>query len=469
MQVSVETTSGLERKLTIAVPASKVDDVALDKMKELAKTQRLKGFRPGKIPLNVIKKQFGKHVRQDVINDVMQRSFYEAVMQEKLQPAGVPKIEAINVDEGKDLEFTAIFDIYPEPKITDFKKLSVEKLESSVSDDDLNKMIGTLCEQQADWVESKGKAKEKDQVIIDFKGTIDKEAFAGGSANDFAVVLGTGQMIPGFEDQLTGCKAGDSLDIKVTFPEDYQSQEVAGKKAVFETLVKTVNSKKNLSQKELAEKLGIEKGDVDAMKADIRKNMERELSQSVQGRVKEAVMSALVDAHDFDIPASMVEGEIEQLKAQAMQQFGGAQGGNLPDLPSELFQDRAERRVKLGLLLSEIIKQNDLRADSAQVKSRLEELASVYEQPEEVVNYYMSDKNRLAEIEQLVLEDSVIDFVLSSAKVKVSKLSFDEVMNPGKQADKPAKKSTSKKASKKKETGEKTTSKKATSKKASKK
>ncbi|MDH5432466.1 MAG: trigger factor [Gammaproteobacteria bacterium] len=469
MQVSVETTSGLERKLTIAVPASKVDDVALDKMKELAKTQRLKGFRPGKIPLNVIKKQFGKHVRQDVINDVMQRSFYEAVMQEKLQPAGVPKIEAINVDEGKDLEFTAIFDIYPEPKITDLKKLSVEKLESSVSDDDLNKMIGTLCEQQADWVESKGKAKEKDQVVIDFKGTIDKEAFAGGSANDFAVVLGTGQMIPGFEDQLTGCKAGDSLDIKVTFPEDYQSQEVAGKKAVFETLVKTVNSKKNLSQKELAEKLGIEKGDVDAMKADIRKNMERELSQSVQGRVKEAVMSALVDAHDFDIPASMVEGEIEQLKAQAMQQFGGAQGGNLPDLPSELFQDRAERRVKLGLLLSEIIKQNDLRADSAQVKSRLEELASVYEQPEEVVNYYMSDKNRLAEIEQLVLEDSVIDFVLSSAKVKVSKLSFDEVMNPGKQADKPAKKSTSKKASKKKETGEKTTSKKATSKKASKK
>lgn len=431
MQVSVETTKGLERKLTIDVPASNVDDVALTRMKELAKTQRMNGFRPGKIPLNVIKKHYGKHVRQEVVSEVMQRSFYEAVVQEKLQPAGAPHIEPVTMKEGEDLQFTATFEIYPEVALEDFKSIKLEKTVAEVNDDDLSKMIDTLREQQANWVEVKRKSKEGDQVIINFVGTIDGEEFAGGKATDFALELGSKQMIPGFEDQLVGSKAGDEIELNVTFPNDYQNAEVAGKEAIFTTTVNTVNKKEALKLGELAEKLGIEDANVAEMKADIRKNMERELAQALKGKVKEQVMGALVDAHEFDIPKSMIDQEIEALKQQALQQFGG-QGGNLPDLPSELFEEKATRRVKLGLIVGEVIKQNKISADKDKVRGKLEELASVYEQPEEVINYYLSDENRLNEVEQLVLEDSVIEYVASQADVSEITTDFDSIMNPSK-------------------------------------
>lgn len=429
MQVSVETTTGLERKLKVAVEAKKIDDVAVAKMKELAKTQRMNGFRPGKIPLNVIKKRFGAHVRQDVISDVMQRSFYEAVVQEKLQPAGPPKIEPVSMEEGKDLEFVATFDIYPEIEIQDFSKISIEKLTAEVSDDDLSKMLDTLREQQANWVEVKRKSKSEDQLVIDFVGTIDGEAFAGGTADNFEIVLGQEQMIPGFEGQLEGAKAGDDVEIKVTFPEDYQNKDVAGKDAVFATKVHKVNKKEVLKLAELAEKLGIEDGNIGTMKTDIRKNMERELSQVVSSKVKQQIMDALVAAHEFEIPKALLEQEINQQKQQALQQFGG-NSVNLPDLPDELFSDKAGKRVKLGLVVSEIIKQNKITVDKDRIRTKLEELASVYEQPEEVINYYLSDENRLNEVEQLVLEDTVIELVEKSADVSDKAMTFDEVMNP---------------------------------------
>ena len=429
MQVSVETTNDLERKLTIGVPANKVDDVALQRMKELAKTQRMNGFRPGKIPLNVIRKRFGDHVRHEVVSEVMQRSFYEAVVQEKLQPAGAPQIEPVSMEEGKDLEFTAIFEVYPQVELKEFSDISLEKVTAEVGEDDLSKMIDTLREQQANWVEVKRKSKEGDQVIIDFSGTIDGEEFAGGKATDFALELGVAQMIPGFEDQLIGAKAGDELEIKVTFPEDYQNKDVAGKDAVFATNVKMVNKKEALKMGELAEKLGIEDGSISNMKADVRKNMERELGQVLTSKIKEQVMEALIDLHEFSVPKAMIDGEIDNLKAQAMQQFGG-QGASLPDLPSQIFEEKATRRVKLGLIVSEIIKQNKLTVDKDMIRTKLEELASVYEKPEEVINYYLSDENRLNEVEQLVLEDKVIQFVQDNATVTDKSQSFDEVMNP---------------------------------------
>jgi trigger factor len=429
MQVSVETTSGLERKLTVAVEANKIDDVALAKMKELAKTQRMNGFRPGKIPLNVIKKRYGEHVRQDIISDVMQRSFYEAVMQEKLQPAGAPRIEPVSMDEGKDLEFIATFDVYPTIELQDFSKIQIEKATAEVADEDLTKMLDTLREQQANWVEVKRKSKDADQVVIDFVGTIDGEEFNGGKADNFELVLGKGQMIPGFEEQLVGTKAGDEVEIKVTFPEDYQNKDVASKEAVFATTVHKVNKKESLKLAELAEKLAIEDNSVATMKADIRKNMERELSQVVASKVKQQVMDALVEAHEFELPNAMVEQEISHQKEQAVQQFGG-NTSSLPDLPNELFADKASKRVKLGLVVSEIIKENKVTADKEKVKAKLEELASVYEQPEEVINYYLSDEKRLNEVEQLVLEDSVIELVQSAANVTETSMSFDELMNP---------------------------------------
>ncbi|MBV1910761.1 MAG: trigger factor [Kangiellaceae bacterium] len=429
MQVSVETTTGLERKLTVAVEAKNIDDVALVKMKELAKTQRMNGFRPGKIPLNVIKKRFGEHVRQDVISDVMQRSFYEAVMQEKLQPAGPPKIEPVSMKEGADLEFIATFDIYPEVKLQDFSSIEIEKSTAEVGDEDLTKMLDTLKEQQSNWVPVKRKAKTEDQVVIDFVGTIAGEEFNGGKADNFELVLGQSQMIPGFEEQLEGTKAGDELEVNVTFPEDYQNKDVAGKDAVFKTTVHSVNKKEALKLGELAEKLGIEDASIPTMKADIRKNMERELAQVITTKVKQQVMDALVDSHEFDIPNAMLEQEIGQQKQQALQQFG-ANAANLPDLPNELFAEKATRRVKLGLIVGEIIKENKITADKDRVKSKLEELASVYEQPEEVINYYLSDENRLNEVEQLVLEDSVIELVQEKAKVNETSCTFDELMNP---------------------------------------
>jgi len=429
MQVSVETTSGLERKLTIGVESSMIDGVALTKMKELARTQRLNGFRPGKIPLNVIKKRFGEHVRQDVISDVMQRSFYDAVVQEKMQPAGAPRIEPISMEEGKDLEFTATFDIYPEIELQDFSKVEIEKVTAEVADEDLTKMIDTLREQQANWVEVKRKAKNDDQVVIDFVGTIIGEEFDGGKADNFELLLGKGQMIPGFEEQLVDTKAGDDVEVKVTFPDDYQNKDVAGKDAVFSVKVIKVNKKEALKMGELAEKLGIADGKIADMKADIRKNMERELKQVITSKVKQQVMDALVEAHDFDMPNALLEQEINQQKQQALQQFGG-DASSLPDLPNELFADKATKRVKLGLIVSEIIKQNKITADNDKVKAKLDELASVYEQPEEVVNYYLSDEKRLSEIEQLVLEDTVIGLVQAGAKVTETTLTFDELMNP---------------------------------------
>ncbi len=432
MQVSVETTSGLERKLTIAVEAKKIDDAALVKMKELARTQRLNGFRPGKIPLNVIKKRFGDHVRQDIISEIMQRSFYEAIIQEKIQPAAAPRIEPINTSEGADLEFTAIFDVFPEVELKDFSEIEIEKPKAEVTNDDLQKMLGTLRDQQANWVEVKRKAKTDDQIIIDFVGSIDGEEFAGGTASDFALVLGKNQMIPGFEEQLIDTKAGDEVEVKVTFPEDYQNKEVAGKEAIFKTKVNKVNKKEPLKLADLAERLGIEGQDVALLKADIRKNMERELGQVIASKVKQQVMDALVAAHEFDMPQSMIKQEIEQQKHQALAQFG-ANATNLPDLPDDLFSDKATQRVKLGLIVGEIINKNEIKADNEKVKAKLEELASVYEKPEEVVNYYLSDENRLHEVEQMVLEDAVIELVQSKAKVADKEMTFDELMNPKKE------------------------------------
>jgi trigger factor len=433
MQVSIETTNGLERKLTIDVPADQIDDASLQKMKELAKTQRINGFRPGKVPLNEIKKRYGQHVRHEVASEVMQRSFYQAVMQEKLRPAGAPHIEPITMDEGKDLQFTATFEVQPEIELQDFGQITLEKITAEVSDDDLSNMITKLCEQQGEWVEVKRKAKDGDQLNIDFVGFVDGEEFAGGKAEGFDLQLGSGQMIPGFEEQLKDAKAGDDVELNVTFPEDYQSKELAGKDALFKTKVNKVSKKEPLNMTQLAEKLGTEDSDIAKMKGDIRANMERELAQTVNAKMKEQVMEKLSNLHEFDLPKAMVDQEINQLKQQMMQQFGG-QGANVSDLPSELFEERATGRVKLGLIMSEIISQKEVKTDNEQVKAKLEELAAPYDNPQEVINYYLSDEQRLNEIESLVLEESAIKLVEDAATVTDKPMSFDELMNAEKAA-----------------------------------
>jgi trigger factor len=428
MQVSVETTSALERKLTISIPADAVDTEAEKRLQQFARNVKLNGFRPGKVPFKVVKKRYGQGVRQEVIGEMMQQYFYQAIIQEKITPAGQPFIEPTKMDEGSDVEFTATFEVYPEIEVKELSDVTIEKPSATVSDDDLNDMLETLKEQRASWVEVKRKAKADDQVVIDFLGSIDGEEFAGGKGENHPLVLGSNSMIPGFEDQLIGAKAGDEVEVKVTFPEDYHAEDLAGKDAIFKTTVHKVNKKELPKVSELAEALGVADGNINKMKEDVRANMERELANALNNKVKNQVMDALVEAHEVEAPKSAVDGEIEAMRKQMIAQYGGNEE-MANNLPAEMFEEQANRRVKLGLIIGSYINAKELKADEATVDAKLEEMAAVYEQPQEVIEYYKADKSRLSQIEQLVLEDMVVESVLAEAKVEEKELQFKEVMN----------------------------------------
>lgn len=428
MQVSVETTSALERKLTVSIPAEKVDTEAQKRLQQLTRTVKLNGFRPGKVPFKVVKKRFGDSVRHEVLNELMQQYFYQAIVQEKITPAGAPFVEPSKNEEGQDVEFTATFEVYPEVEVKDLSDVTIEKFTAEVKDEDLNDMLDTLREQRANWVEVKRKSKEGDQVVIDFVGSIDGEEFEGGKAENHALELGSGSMIPGFEDQLVDTKAGDEVEVKVTFPEDYQAENLAGKEAVFKTTVHKVNKKELPKVGELAESLGVEDGNINKMKEDVRANMERELKNALTSKVKEQVMDALINAHEVDVPKSAVDSEIDAMRKQMISQYGGNEE-MAANLPASMFEEQATRRVKLGLIIGGVIKAKELKADDDDIDAQLQEMASVYEQPEEVINWYKEDKSRLSQIEQLVLEQKVVDSVLADAKVEEKETTFKEIMN----------------------------------------
>ena len=360
----------------------------------------------------------------------MQRHYFEAVQKEELTPAGYPQLELIENKDGANLKFSATFEVYPEVEVADLSDLEIEKPTAEVSDEDLSNMMDTLREQRASWVEVKRKAKEGDQVVIDFKGFIDGEAFQGGEAKQFPLEIGAGNMIPGFEDQLVGASADSDIEVKVTFPEDYHVEDLKGKEATFETHVHVVNKKELPTVTELAEQLGAE--DLAALKADVKKNMERELRNAVKARVKGAVMEQLVAKHEFDMPKAMIDQEIDRMRQEMAQQMN-APKGETPDLPANLFEEQASRRVKLGLVVAEIIKSEALKADEEKVRAQVEDLASVYEEPQEVIDWYYGDPQRLREVESLVLEDSVVDLVLEKAKVTEKAVKFDEMLNANKQ------------------------------------
>lgn len=432
MQVSVETTNGLERKLIIDVPAENIDGAVQKRLQDLARNVKMNGFRPGKVPFSVVKKRYGASVRQEVLGDVMQRHYFEAVQQEKLMPAGYPQLELIENNDGDNLKFSATFEVYPEVKLADLDSIEIEKATSEVSDEDLTKMMDTLRGQRASWVEVKRKSKDGDQVVIDFKGFIDGEAFKGGEAKEFPLELGAGNMIPGFEEQLVGVSAGDNVEVKVTFPEDYHVDDLKGKEATFETHVHVVNKKELPTVTELAEQLGAD--DINSLKADVKKNMERELRNAIKSRVKGQVMNQLVEKHEVEVPKAMLDQEIERMRQEMAQQMR-APKDQTPDLPASLFEEQATRRVKLGLVVSEIIKAEGLKADEGKVRAQVEDLAGVYEEPQEVIDWYYGDPNRLREVESLVLEDTVVDLVLEKAKVTEKSVSFDELLNPNKKQD----------------------------------
>ncbi len=433
MQVSPESTSNIERRMTIGVPAEQVEKEVEKRLRDAARNVRLNGFRPGKVPLKVVRKRFGQGVRQEVLGEVMRNSYVEAIQQEDVQPASTPRFEPKTVEEGKDFEFVAVFEVMPEVEVGDLSKISVEKPVSEVLEKDINKMIDNLRRQQATFKEVGRKAKKKDVMTIDFRGTIDGEAFEGGSGEDQRLTLGEGQMIPGFEDQLIGAKTGEEHTLEVTFPEDYQNEDLAGKEARFEVTVKKVEEPQLPKlEPEFFEQFGVQVETEEAFREEVRKNMERELKNGINNRVKQQVIDGMLEVTELEVPQGLVDQEIEQLKQQAVQQFGGQMDAS--QLPSEIFQDQAQRRVKTGLIFQAILRQNELETDQEKVDAKIQEIASTYEDPDEVIQYYSNTPEQRQQIESAVLEDQVVDLVLEKAKVKEKKYKYEDAVKPPQQA-----------------------------------
>ena len=432
MQVSVENVSGLERRVKIAVPADQVEQAVNKKINQAARTIKMDGFRVGKVPLNVIKKRYGASIRAEALDDIIRDAYVSAIQQTELKVAGFPNIEPISFAEGKDVEFAAVVEVYPEVTLGDFSALAVERPTSEVTDADVDTMIANLRRQRAKWEESAEAAADQDRLTIDFEGSVNGEKFEGGTAQDFAIVIGSKRMIPGFEEQLVGSKAGEETVITVTFPADYQAENLAGKEAQFKINVKKV-VKPTLPELDATflEAFGVKDGSVDQFRADVRKNMERELRNGIRAKVKSAVFDALVKANSIELPKALVAEEINRQRQQAIQQFGGKNAQIKPEmLPDELFKEQSERSVALGLLVSEIIRANEITVDAERVRALVDEVAQSYEQPEEVVKWYYSSKEQMAQVQSAVLEDQVVDLVLAKAQITDKAVGYEELLRP---------------------------------------
>ncbi len=432
MQVSVETTQGLERRLTISVPAETVDVEVKNRLRQIGKTQRINGFRPGKVPPSVIQKRYGKSVRQEVAGELMQRNFVDAIIAEKINPAGRPSFVAKSNEEGKELEFEATFEVYPEVELKDLDKIAVERPDVEVTESDVDEMFVTLQKQHQTWKENKRKTKKGDKLTIDFTGRVDGEEFEGGKAEGFELELGAGRMIPGFEKEITGMKVGEEKTIKVTFPEDYHAENLKGKDAEFDIVVhKTEGPILPEIDDEFAKLFGIEEGGVEALRAEVSKNMTRELTSAVKAKVKEQVIEGLLAGHEVELPSALVAQEVDVLRQQAMQRFQGQMDPkNLPELPAEMFKEQAEKRVKIGLLLGEVIKVNELKVNDEKVNELIATAASAYEDPQEVIDYYANNKELMQQMQNVALEEQAVELLVEGAKVKDKKAKFSEIMNP---------------------------------------
>lgn len=431
MQVSVETTEGLERKLTIAIPGDRVDTAVNARLQEAAQTIRLNGFRQGKVPLKVVKNKFGKGVRQEVVGELMNQTYFEAIAQESLKPAGQPRIEPTSMDEGKDVEFVAVFEVYPEIELPDFAVIKAERLVAEVLDDDIDEMIETLRKQRQTWVPVERAAADGDMVNIDYVGKKEGEEFQGGKAAGQNLVLGSERMIPGFEDGVIGKSAGDDFTLQLKFPDEYHSEELAGAEVEFELKLNTV-SEQSLPEvnKDFFKSFGVEEGGMEAFREEVSNNMQREMKTASRNKLKTTLMDALISDLEVAIPAALMSNEIHQLKHQTVQQMGGGQGFDPHSMPDELFREQAKRRVTLGLILGEVISQQGIQADAEKVRDAVEEIAATYESPEEVVKWYYSNEEQLQGIESSVIEDQVFDYIIEQAQVSDKEVSYQDVIKP---------------------------------------
>ena len=431
MQVVLESPSALERQFTITIPTGDVETEFEAKLAETAKRVRIDGFRPGKVPAKVVRQRYGQAIRQEIVSDLMEKSLGEALSEHDVKPIGQPKIDDVKFEEGSDFSFKATFEVFPEldPILVDGDE--IEQTTCKVGAADIKEMIATLREQRKSWKESaRAASKEGDRVTINFEGFVDGEAFDGGNGEDHALVLGSGAMIPGFEDGIVGMKKGDSRDIEVTFPEDYQAEELKGKAATFKIEVtKLERGELPTVDEAFIQSFGVESGDEKDFKAELKEQMQRELSLTLKNMNKTKVFDVLLEKNaDTPVPESAIKSEIHTLKHQAVERFGGGQQFDPHQLPDELFAEQAERRVRLGILLGATVKKLGLAADPDRVRALIDEMAAAYDDAEQVVNFYYSNDENLKQVEALAVEEQVAEKLLESARGKTIDMSYADVM-----------------------------------------
>ncbi|MCV2351784.1 trigger factor [Paucibacter sp. Y2R2-4] len=433
MAVTVETLEKLERRITLTLAAADINSEVETRLKKLARTVKADGFRPGKVPMSVVTQRYGYSVQYEVMNDKLGEAFSVAANEAQLRVAGAPKIAQKDESPEGQMAFDATFEVYPEVKIGDLSAADVEKVGSDVTEEAIDKTVDILRKQRRSFAQRAATevAADGDRVTIDFEGKLDGEPFQGGKADGFQFIIGEGQMLEAFEKAVRGMKAGDSKTFPLAFPEDYHGKDVAGKEADFLVTLKKIEAQHLPEVNEaFAKSLGIADASIEALRADIKKNLEREVKFRVLARNKGAVMDALVAAAELDVPNALVEGESERMIAAAREDLKkrGVKDADKAPIPAEIFKPQAERRVRLGLVVAELVRSNNLQAKPEQLQAHIEELAQSYEKPAEVVRWYLSDRARLAEVEAVVVENNVTDFVLAKAKVSEKQLPFDELM-----------------------------------------
>ena len=428
MQVSVETGEGLERRIRVDLAPEQIQSEVDKRLRDLARNARLPGFRPGKVPVQLLRKRYGAQVEGEVFGELVERTLPEAMGETELKPAGAPRIEPDIDRASRRFAYTAVIEVLPEIELGSLEGQVVLRPVAEVTDDDLENMLQSLREQRKTWGPAVRAAESGDLLTIAFTATMDGEPFEGGSGSGQKIELGSGRMIPGFEDGLIGAVEGESRTLDLSFPESYHKESLAGRPVRFDVEIESVQAPVLPElDAELARNFGVDDGDLDRFRADVRANMERELKSRIEARVKDQVMDLLVSQNPIDIPTVLVSQEIQELKEQMRQNIGGSK----VELPDNLFEDKARRRVALGLIIAEVVKRQGIEADAQRVRAAVEELASTYEDPGEVVDYYYESRDRLAPVKSLVLEEQVVDWVLGQVSVQGEPMSFAQLTEPG--------------------------------------
>lgn len=432
MQVSVEETSPLGRKMTVMVPTDKIEAEISQRLNKLKGTVKIDGFRPGKVPMKMVQQRYGNQVRQEVMADQMQASYRDAILQEKLRPASAPEIIPQEVEKDKDLSFVANFDVYPEIKLCDFSSITLEVPISEVTDEIVVESLDRVRKQRIEWKEVKSDAELGMRATVDFVGKQKGEEFEGGKANDFQLILGESNMIPGFEEEIVGLSLNEQKEFNITFPEEYGNAELAGQEVSFEiTLKKVEQGELPEVDEEFIKSLGIADGTVESLNTEIKKSLEGELQQQLNTNTKQIVMESLLENNEFTLPDSMVAQEITALKQQMQQQMQqNAPADGATDLPDNLFEDEAKRRVKIGLMIGEIVNDNKIQVDQNRVEQRIAQFASQYSEYEQVIEYYRTDRQARASVESSVMEDQVTEWILEQVNKTELKQAFKDVVKP---------------------------------------